>query len=326
MNIKRTRHYDKFEMPEYYLSVTYRDLQSRKKRWEKEKKEGKAKTQVKPWNISTANNANCGIIVKIAKNAEVTNVAYSDFIHGIMFTGDKKDILCCSHHELQFFSNDLKNIVNKISLPVFNALHSTRPTKDGFLLAASGTDVIIRFNNTFNKVWEWWAIDHGYTKDAYGGTRNLDKNIDHRIFEYDTWLHTAHINSVIEIDDEKLLATSFMEGSIIEIDKKTGNSKVVLSGLKRPHALRNVEKNLFTFANTGSGEAILAEYVNGGIFIKNKIKINCIWLQDCWLINKVWYALDGENSRLNVYDFENNLLLSDQYHKDWYVYEVLPII
>mgnify|MGYP001562725895 FL=1 len=313
--------YDKnFKMPEYFLSITYRDLSQRKKRWANEKKSGRKVPIVKTWVINSKNNPNCGIIVKIDSSGREISRNYSDFIHGIMIFDNI--ILCASHHEIQAFSLDLKELKKIYSYSHFNALHSMRKTKDGFLVTSSGTDSIFELDKDEKILWRWYATDHAYIYDSFGKERILDKEIDHKLVEYDTWLHTAHINAAVEYNENTILATSFMQGTLIAIDKNSGEVKIIISNLKRPHAVRVYNNNDISFADTANGKAYYGRIENGIFKLLNSITIESLWLQDCFIKDNNWYTVDGENSRVQVFDKNNNLLLNDQYNEDWYLYQL----
>src|SRR5207237_9214072 len=100
------------------------------------------------------------------------------------------------------------------------------------------------------------------TNTAYGLTPNgrprvKKKAPDHRKILYRTLQQTTHINSAAELPDGRFLATLFHQGMIIVIDRETGAWQPVLEGLDHPHAVRVLDENHFTVADTVHGRAWL---------------------------------------------------------------------
>jgi hypothetical protein len=272
--ILRTLYNKNFLMPEYLLSVTYRDLVKRKKRWAREKKEGRRIPLIRPWLISSENNENCGIIVKIDNTGKEIARNYSDFIHGVMVYNNS--VLCASHHTIQVFSRDLIKLKDEYSYFPFNALHSMRVSSEGFYVCSAGTDSIFELDKNGKVIWSWYAGDHGYINDSFGTKRVLDKNLDHRLIEYDTWLHTTHVNAACELNNDTILATSFMRGAVIMIDKKTGSTNIMISDLKRPHAIRVYPDKTITFVDTANGKVFYGKIENNTFVKLNELKVSIL--------------------------------------------------
>lgn len=323
--LKRTIYNNSYNIPSYYLSVTYRDLNARKARWAKEKNTQRVRPAIKKWDIFSENNPNSGLIARISKEGQVDKTSPSDFLHGILVTD--LGVLSASHHSISLNSFDLSSSKVFSEFSTYNALHSMRKSKNGYLVTSSGTDVIYEISPNGNEIlWEWWAIDHGFDTDSFGIKRELDKSTDHRYLEYDTWLHSAHVNSAAEYNENTIIATLFMNGTVIQIDKKTGKWDTLISDLKRPHSIRVYPDKKISFSDTANGIAMFGIIEQGEFKLENKVSIPSIWLQDSQFENGIWLLVDGEHSSVHFVDSNNNLLVSDQFDSDWYLYEATPTI
>ncbi len=320
----RTVYDSSSSMPEYFLSVTYRDLGKRKERWAREKNQERVRPSIKEWNIPEIDNPYAGLIAKINKEGTIVATAQSDFLHGIMVTDN--GILSASHHSIGIHSLDLTKSTELSSLKSFNALHSMRKTKKGFLLTSAGVDAIFELSENGKEVlWQWWAMDHGFMTDAFGINRTLSKDIDHRYVEYDTWLHTAHPNAAAEYDDNTILVTLFMQGTLNTINKTTGEITPIMSDLKRPHSVRVYADKRISFSDTARGEAYYGKIASGKFILENKVSIKTVWLQDSLHFNGHWLLVDGEHSNVHLLNERGDLLISDQFDADWYLYEATPV-
>jgi len=189
---------------------------------------------------------------------------------------------------------------NVVSLPLFNALHSISRTRRGYLVASTGLDLLLEFNRAGEILWTWWATDHGFDIAPTGRQRVLDKSIDHRTIQYGTLAQTTHINSAAEMLDGRFLASLFHQGMVIVIDRETGEWQPVLEGLDHPHAVRVLDEEHFTVADTVHGRALLARINRGSGYVKEEIDAGTSWLQDCRYDgnHNCWILVDGKNSRI----------------------------
>jgi hypothetical protein len=102
-------------------------------------------------------------------------------------------------------------------------LHSLRQSKNGVLVAATGVDAALEVAADGAVLWEWWAMDHGLLVDGTGSVRRLDRADDHRGLNYDTLLHTTHLNAVDEWSEQELLASLYHQGCVIRISRGSGD-------------------------------------------------------------------------------------------------------
>ena len=191
---------------------------------------------------------------------------------------------------------------NVVSSPLFNALHSISRTQRGYLVASTGLDLVLEFNRDGEILWSWWATDHGFELTPTGRPRVLDKSADHRTLKYGTLSQTTHVNSVAELPDGRILASLFHQGRVIIIDRETGTWQTVLEGLDHPHAVRVLDEEHFTVADTVHGKALLVRTNKHGGHVEEEIDASTNWLQDCHYdgTHNCWILVDGKNSRISL--------------------------
>lgn len=311
-------------LPEYDLSVSSRDLDERRQRWEYERTHGKVVPAVEPHTFNSYDDERSGLIVSVDARGNIGRTIYADGVQGILPTSEG-GVYSAQHGLINYIPRNDSAIKVVASEPLFNDLHSIRETSSGLLVASTGTDALFELEtHNYAVCWSWAATGHGYERDSFGNRRIIDKEIDYRKLVYDTWLHTTHINSALEIDNHTVLATLFHQGEVISIDKETGKSSVVLSGLERPHALRRYEDKI-TLANTAAGLAIIASMRNDRLHVERTIRFPTRWLQDCQLIDGVWVAVDGEHSSVHFANPNGDCIAYDQFDTKWFLYEAAVI-
>jgi hypothetical protein len=228
-----------------------------------------------------------------------------------------------SVHEVDPQTGSVKQDV--VSLPLFNALHSLSRSRRGYLVASTGVDLLVEFNRRGDVLWTWWATDHGFTETPTGQRRELDKTADQRVQKYGTLSQTTHVNSVAELPDGRILATLFHQGTVIAIDRASGAWQTVLDGLDHPHAVRVLDEQHFTVADTVHGKALLASLKGARASIEKEIDAGTSWLQDCRYDarHNCWVLVDGKNSRLVLRQGLNGEQALAQFDLDpeWRLYE-----
>lgn len=214
---------------------------------------------------------------------------------------------------------------NVISSPLFNALHSLTRSRKGYLVASTGVDLLVEFNHAGEILWTWWATDHGFERTPDGRPRKLEKAADHRTIKYGTLAQTTHVNSVAELPDGRVLATLFHQGTVIAIDRESGEWQTVLEGLDHPHAVRVLDEQHFTVADTVGGRALLVSLKGQESKIEAEINAGTDWLQDCRYDarNNCWVLVDGKRSRviLRGGPAGDQALAQFDFDPEWRLYE-----
>lgn len=214
-----------------------------------------------------------------------------------------------------------------VSSPLFNALHSISRTQRGYLVASTGLDLLLEFNRAGEILWSWWATDHGFELTPNGQPRIVDKLADHRTIQYGTLAQTTHINSAAELPDGRFLASLFHQGMVVVIERETGAWQPVLEGLDHPHAVRVLDENHFTVADTVRGRALLVKINRMGdeARVESEIDTGTNWLQDCRYDSEhnCWVLVDGKNSRVVLRRGRtgNKKLAEFNFDPEWRLYE-----
>jgi hypothetical protein len=226
-------------------------------------------------------------------------------------------------HEIYFFDRNF-NMVNSFSHPYLSDIHSISLTSnDTLLVTSTGIDAILEFTFDGTLIWNWFATLNGYTIDQLGVSRNLIiENIDHRKNDYPTLSQTTHLNSVIEdpFSDDYLITTLFHQGEVVSVDKKTGSTTVLLSGLLSPHGLRKTE-NGFIVSNTRLGETLI---LDKNFKILSRFDLQSSWLQDSCI--SPWGTLFGIRSEkydiIEVSLSNGEILDEFKYDSNWRGYQI----
>jgi len=192
-------------------------------------------------------------------------------------------------------------ITKTLSNQYFNCIHGLVKSFDKKLwVVCTGIDAVIKIDINYpdKTLVSWFATDNGYSVSANGKLRYVDKNKNHQgINDYSTPEHTTHINSVLEYKRDKLLATLFHQGELIEINVKTGKTKTILKGLKEPHNIRKASFG-YIISNTNRQRIIK---LNRNLKPIGEIKGSFNWIQDAIeLKDKNIAVADANNGRIVI--------------------------
>ncbi|MGH8559841.1 MAG: RHS repeat protein [Methylococcales bacterium] len=179
--------------------------------------------------------------------------------------------------------NEQGKIDLEIHSPLFSQLRSIRRTENGLLVTSSGVDAILEVDFEGKLLWSWWATEHGYDQAHGGGTRVVDKEIDHRLKCYPGRLQTTHMNSAIidPYDPSKIITLLFYQGALARIDRETLKTEVVVEGLAGPHHIRSHSKG-YMLSNSRKGQVILfdRDFKLGEIIQATNKLFPVKWVQD----------------------------------------------
>jgi hypothetical protein len=232
-------------------------------------------------------------------------------------------VLVACYSEVRAFSPDLNSSTTFISDDWCNDLHSLRPSSRGILLAVSGVDAAVEFSSTGNVLWQWWAVEHGFATNRKGEPWALEKQKDHRRFSYPIELQSTHINAIAELDESTYIATLLHRDVLISIDRATGRCSVLLEGLGRPHAVRVIDRDLVTLADTTAGDGVIVRIRAGRATVADRVHADTRWLHDAYYNGKQWLLVDGANSRVVHVDETGRVARVDNFDSEWCLYEVL---
>ncbi len=175
-------------------------------------------------------------------------------------------------------------LLKRISHPYLNDIHSLERTKRGLLVTASGTDCILELDLDGNLLWDWWAVEHGYSNTPSGKERSPGRGQEHRDIYYHTRFQTTHLNCANIQDpgeDRFVLCLLFHQGQLIRIDRSLPaagqHAEIVLEGLARPHSLEKVAEG-WIFCNSLSKEMVI---IDDDLKVISHIPYDGGWIQDC---------------------------------------------
>ncbi len=192
--------------------------------------------------------------------------------------------------------------------PLFNDLHTCTLTVSGNLLVTStGTDAILEVDlEDASKVhWDWLATEHGYNTTPTGKLRTIDRELNYQAVVTTTPEHTTHINTALNDCPNRILATLFHQGDLIEIDRTSKQSQVVLSGLKSPHNIRR-RRDGFMVCDTRANRVLLLNYK---FRIEKELRGDFNWVQDAIELegNTSYLVGDSNNDRLVRLDYSGKI-------------------
>jgi hypothetical protein len=215
---------------------------------------------------------------------------------GMCYDSKEKVFYVNSYNQIKIVSHG--KIIGSINNRLFNDLHGLAKNQKGNLLVVStGIDAIIEINpkKPEKPIWIWLATKHGYDTTPSGKKRIIDLNKDYRNVDTCTPQHTTHINSCLEIKPGKVLATLFHQGELIEINKKTGKTKTLVSNLKSPHHIRYC-RNRFILSDTRNQRVL---FLNKNYKIIKILKGTYNWVQDAILTHDGNIIIaDSNNARV----------------------------
>jgi hypothetical protein len=188
-----------------------------------------------------------------------------------------KVVVVCSWIDQCFYVVQPGQESVRISHPWFNYLHSVDLTPRGtLLLVSAGNDVIMEITVEGDVVWEWVGAEHGYDARADGSPLSFDRETDYRPLRLDTADQAMHVTSATLLANGTVLATLFHQGTLIAINRKTGQARDVLSGLRCPHGVHPREHGLLLSDTLGHRILLLDEEFH----VCSAIATGSQWLQD----------------------------------------------
>ncbi len=165
------------------------------------------------------------------------------------------------------------------------------------LLTSSGIDGILELDCCGRVTWDWLGTEHGFDQLMDRRRRVVDRRFDYSRPQPVTALQATHINSAIYYDDDRILATLFLQGIVVMIDRRTKRYDVVVSGLDQPHAIRpRMSGGGWTVCDTGANAVVL---LDDQFRILDVVELDFDWVQDAiGLDDETTLVLDANNARI----------------------------
>ena len=233
---------------------------------------------------------NKGIIVEID----------SPVATGMYYRAEEKTLYVGSGKWIQKIQGG--KIVETVGNTLFNDVHTLNASfNSNMLVTSTGVDGILEvpFDTPWEIVWDWLATEHGYEKAPSGKVRSINRNDNYQTIGAATTDHTTHINSAYEYKPNKVLATLFHQGALVEIDKKTKAEKILLDGLKNLHHIRPYSIG-FLLSDTGNNRVVL---LDDKFKITGDFEEDYKWVHDCIEVDGQKFLIaDSNNSRIVLCD------------------------
>ena len=189
-----------------------------------------------------------------------------------------KLIALCGGNYVEIVDMD-SGVKRSFQHPWLRQAHSVQFSKDGrrLLVSSSGFDAVFEFDVATGKTcWEWFAWDNGLDQSRLGEyyvrTRERAEELEAQGYkvvlvddpsQHELGIPTrfcpVHINGAFYDREENVLVTLFQQGAAIRVDKATGKTTDIASGLINPHKLHPRREGGYYVADTRRGELLLLD-------------------------------------------------------------------
>lgn len=244
--------------------------------------------------------------------------------------------------------------VHSFSDPWFSYIHTVAfhpQDKERILVSSSGFDALFEYNYPkVQKTWEWFAWEHGMN-EAHGSdgqtvylTRDEEQakkwktqglptiHIADPLKDHlPTAQRAAFINTSSYHSDGNILATLFHEGSVRKIMRASGESKIVLKGLKNPHGGFLIGDETILATNTGMGQLWintkddLRMYSGEGLPFKAPEMGKAEWWQNAIAWGRLFIVIDSNRNSLLILDPQNQKFDQLRFDANWAVQDLVVL-
>ena len=330
------------------VSIKSFDLQEVRSRYLQSRKEGKKRVGSNNRREKTMG----GIAQFVLSNGQIRKLSILNrLIEPRAVDCNQDRIVVGTDRKIWVFEKDETHLVRH---PWFSYIHTAMFSpfeKDKILVASSGYDMILELNyKTGVCTYEWLAWENGFdqsydTKTEHFSTltRNEDryKELKERgqpvIYIADpindslpTAKRTAFINTVAYHPENPdiIYATFFHRGSMMEINRKTGSSRVILEGMKSPHGAR-LQQGEFFATSTASGEVIsknsqdLKTYLFAHLADKALGMEGLEWIQNSIKIDSIFLSIDSNRNSFVLFQPEKKLIDLIHFDPNWAIQDMV---
>lgn len=270
----------------------------------------------------------------------------------LVFIGN--DIVLTAAEDVHIFDTISKK-ENLIKNPYFGNLHTTFPNFDNtrIIVSSTGFDSLLELDSkTKKETWRWTAWEHGYNRAANGSFITLnsqeaielreagnevvlvDDSVKKEGFGIPTAFRTTHINGAIyDYDPNFILATLYHKGTVVRINRQSGESEILMRDLKNPHA---VQKDNGGYIVTDTSHGVWYQ-LNRDFSVKTKLSFTDFpgkpeemkeieWVQYVSpLSNGLYIAADANRQSAWVFDPKKQEYNQIIINPNWSVQAILPI-
>ena len=248
-------------------------------------------------------------------------------------------------------ANDVVEVIEDEWFSYIHTVNFSPWDASKILVSSSGFDCLFEFDlHDKSKSFEWFAWEHGFsegidstTGNAFQLTRSKEaadqyalRGIEHLLIDDPAGvsLPTAHraafINSVFydELNQGKILATFFHEGSMYRIERESGEAIVQIGGLSKPHGGRNYGDS-YLVTSTGDGEVVVGRngdvrtYSLAGLKGKPVELGEMEWVQNTVAVGDLLVVIDSNRTAFVIIDPQNELYDVVCYDDNWAVQDAV---
>ena len=213
-------------------------------------------------------------------------------------------------------------VLSTLSNPRMNDLHSVSPTSRGLLITSSGVDEILEISRDGSLVWRWAATEHGLRRTPTGTIRTLSPREDVRKRMYQTTEQVTHCNSALVVGrhEERVVATLFHQGMVVDIDRRRGGFTILLEGMTCPHSIRPAAGGGWTCCDSFPGSVVL---LNAQFGLEGLIEGVFDWTQDAFMLNDLIYVADANHHRIAACTTRGSEVVDEfPYPREWKIFSV----
>jgi hypothetical protein len=281
-----------------------------------------------------------GILVDFEILAEIRESRGIDILGNLIALSSENRIYIFSH-------SDQQPLI--IDHPWLSYIHTVRFNSDAtkLLVSSSGLDSLLEFDlKQRSTCWEWIAWEHGYNEGENPETgqkhiltrhateaqrlKERGKNVIYLASNgkqsLPTALRAAFMNSAEYSTNDKVLATLFHHGTVIEISKTTNSCKVICQDMSKPHGGMLIQ-NQFLVTDTGGGRVILwtdafKKVLDFSALPGKSKELEALeWLQFSRLRDNTIVTIDSNRNAIIFIDIDNRKRMSLSYDQNWAIQE-----
>lgn len=221
----------------------------------------------------------------------------------------------------------------QLQYPWFSYIHTLNfhPSQaERILVTSSGFDSFFEFDFRSGKLLkEWFSWEHGLdighnkegeevriTRDKEVAKSYKNQGLAH-LFIADpgqdhlpTAQRAAFINTARYADEESVYCTLFHEGTLRRVEIRSGDSEILLSGMKSPHGGQKLSNGPLLCTNTAGGEVWLKMHGElecfsfQGLAGKAPEMEGVEWIQNTLAHEGIFISIDANRNTLVVFDPE----------------------
>lgn len=255
-------------------------------------------------------------------------------------------------NEVHIFKNQ-QNF--RISNPWFSYIHTVdfhHEDENRILVTSSGFECLHEYDFSKSELkWDWYAWDHGLdlannpednspiyltrNEDKAAELKNSGKAVllisDPQKDHLPTAKRAAFINTARydSKDPNSIFLTLFHEGTTRLLDKKTGNSKIILDGMRSPHGSHRFDDKRIIATNTAGGSVELLEGEER-LSVEFKKLANkdpqlgeTEWLQNSIRYGSIIISIDSNRNSLVLFDIDKRKYDILSYNENWAVQDLM---